>query len=66
MGTRARRRVRVINLVRIFQSLNGFTALAFDLIYQTHEKIAKGIALHQTVQRITPRAKLKPIFIAGA
>jgi hypothetical protein len=45
MGRRASKRVKAINLKRIFQSLKGFTDLAPDSIYQRGRKISNALTL---------------------
>jgi hypothetical protein len=45
MGRSASRRVKAINLERIFQSLKGFTGLAPDSIYQRDVKISNALTL---------------------
>jgi uridylate kinase len=45
MGRRASKRVKAINLERIFQSLKGFTGPAPDSIYQRDAKISNSLAL---------------------
>ncbi|OGP97661.1 MAG: hypothetical protein A2Z51_06980 [Deltaproteobacteria bacterium RBG_19FT_COMBO_52_11] len=50
MGARAKRRVKLINLVRIFQYLKGFIEIAFlsiAEIYQTQGKISNLLHLRR-------------------
>jgi hypothetical protein len=56
MGSKASKRVKAINLERIFQSLKGFTDLAPDSIYQRDPKISNAL----TPMNIHPREENLP------